>query len=370
MRFFALCGWKTLVGASLAGVNLARVSLAGAALGAAVWPAFAQTATSERVAPAAGAPAAAVATSTAPPHPWLPAAYRNIPPDALAGIARDPALGDAELARLITLTRTYHPGRAQAVARAGNVRRGFLGNDIEQRIVDAELARLDLQLAEETAHALIDLRAAAAKLVSTRALEALTVQGLQLINQRLAAGLSTHAELERMTEIAVKARSLSVRTLQERSAAAARLTALTGAQTTDAAVALGAFNHPLRSGAPADLLERPDVRAARIRQETREASSAELSAFYREAVLKALEEAESAYVAVISARAQRTAAADLTAAASRQAASLLAQLEAGRISRVQHVEAEMNLREAQWRAVDADAAYFKALATLERALGK
>ena len=365
MRFFALCGWKTLVGA-----NLARVSLAGAALGAVVWPAFAQTVTSERVAPAASAPAAAIATSTAPPHPWLPAAYRNLPPDALAGIARDPALGDAELARLITLMRAHHPGRAQAVARAGNVRRGFLGNDIEQRILDAELARLDLQLAEETAHALIDLRAAAAKLVSTRALEALTLQGLQLINQRLAAGLATHAELERMTEIAVKARSLSVRTLQERSAAAARLTALTGAQTTDAAVAFGAFNYPLRSGAPADLLERPDVRAARIRHETREASSAELSAFYREAVLKALEEAESAYVAVISARAQRTAAADLTAAASRQAASLLAQLEAGRISRVQHVEAEMNLRDAQWRALDADAAYFKALATLERALGR
>ncbi len=308
-----------------------------------------------------------------------------MPPDALAGIVRDPALGDAELARLIALTRTHHPGRAQAVARAGNVRRGFGSNDIEQRILNAELARLDLQLAEETAHALIDLRAASAKLNTTRALEALAEQGLQLINQRLAAGLATHADLERMTETSVKARTVTTRTQQERSAAAARLSGLTGvqksdvqvsdAQTTntpliDAAAPTTAFRYPLRSGTPADLLERPDVRAAQIRQETREASAAELAAFYREAVLKALEETESAYATAVSARAQRAAATDLTATATRQAASLLAQLEAGRIGRAQHVEAEMTVREAQLRAVDAEAAYFKALATLERALGR
>ena len=355
MRFFVWYGWKGLV---------------AAALGSVVLPVFAQTATSERVVPATSPPAAAVATPVAPSHPWLPAAYRNRPADALAGVTRDPALGDAELARQITLTRAHHPGRAQTVARAANVRRGFLGNDIEQRLLDAELARLDLQLAEETAHALIDLRTAATKQGSTRALEALAAQGLQLINQRLAAGLATHAELERMTETAVKARSLTVRAQQERSAAAARLTALTGAQTTDADATLATFNYPLRSGNPADLLDRPDVRAARLRQETRAASSAELSAFYREVMLKALEEAEGAYAAAVSARAQRTAAADLMAASTRQAASLLAQLEAGRIGRLQHVEAEMNLRDAQLRAADADAAYSKALATLERALGK
>lgn len=298
-----------------------------------------------------------------------------MPPDALAGIARDPALGDAELARLITLTCTHHPGRAQAVARAGNVRSGFGSNDIEQRILNAELARLDLQLAEETAHALIDLRAATAKLNTTHTLEALAAQGLQLINQRLAAGLATQADLERMTESSIKARAVTTRTQQERSAAAARLSALTGAQTADAqtpdaAVPSTAFTYPLRRGTPADLLERPDVRAAQIRQETREASAAELTAFYREAVLKALEETESAYAAAASARAQRSAAAELTGAASRQAASLLAQLEAGRIGRVQHVEAELNVREAQLRAVDADTAYFKALATLERTLGR
>lgn len=357
MRFFVWCGGRTLVGATLAGL----------ALGTAMLPVFAQTATGERVAPAAGSLPAAIATPAAPSHPWLPAAYRNMPPDAVAGVTRDPALGDAELAHLIALTRTYHPGRAQAVARAGNVRRGFLGNDVEQRILDAELARLDLQLAEETAHALSDLRAAIAKEDTTRALEALATQGLQLINQRLAAGLATLTDLERMTETAVKARAVTTRTQQERSAAAARLTALTGVQ---GGVPAGNFTYPLRSGTPVDLLDRPDVRGARIRQETREASNAELSAFYREAVLKALEETESGYAAAVSARAQRTAAADLTAAAARQAASLLAQLEAGRISRVQHVEAELNLREAQLRAVDADAAYFKALATLERALGR
>jgi Outer membrane efflux protein len=357
MHFFVWCGGRSLVGAAFI----------GAILGAAMLPVLAQTATSEPVAPAAVSLPAAVATPAAPSHPWLPAAYRNMPPDAVAGVTSDPALGDAELARLITLTRTYHAGRAQAVARASNVRRGFLGNDVEQRILDAELARLDLQLAEETAHALIDLRAATAKQDTTRALEALATQGLQLINQRLAAGLATHTDLERMTETAVKARAVTTRTQQERSAAAARLTALTGVQ---GGVPAGTFTYPLRSGTPADLLDRPDVRAARIRQETRDASSAELSAFYREAVLKALEETENGYAVAVSARAQRTAAADLTAAAARQVASLLAQLEAGRISRVQHVEAEMNLREAQMRAADADAAYFKALATLERALGR
>ena len=303
----------------------------------------------------------------------LPAVYRNAPADAVAGATRDPALGDAELARLIALTRTFHPGRAQVAARVTNTRRGFLGGDAEQRLVEAELARVDLQVAEETAHAYFDLRAANAKLDIARVLEALTAQALQLTNQRLAAGLTAHADLERMTETAVKARGVAARTQQERAASAARLHGLTGAEAADLAnptAAPIASAYPIRSSAPSALFGRPEVRAARIRQESREASVAELAAFYREAVLKALEDTEGAYAAAVSARAQRTAAADLAATAARQATSLLVQLDAGRIGRVQHIEAESAAQETRLRAIDAEAAYAKALASLERALGK
>ena len=161
MRFFTMCGRKSLVGAILGGMVL---------------PVFAQTAA---------------------PNVPLPAAYRNAPSNAVAGVTRDAALGDAELARLINLTHAHHPGRAQVAARMSGVRRGFWSgdNDAEQRFHAADLARLDLQLAEEAAHALADIRAANAKQEVARVLDALAAQGLHLINQRVAAGLSTHAEL-------------------------------------------------------------------------------------------------------------------------------------------------------------------------------
>ena len=356
MRFFIGLGLKALVGAAL--VVAAPVALAQVAQGTGAGP-----------------------MASMDPALSLPAIYRNAPADAVAGATRDPALGDAELARLIALTRTFHPGRAQVAARLTNTRRGLFGGDTEQRFVETELARIDLQVAEETAHAYFDLRAANAKLGIARVLEALAAQGLQLTNQRLAAGLAAHTDLERMTETAVKARGAAARTQQERAASAARLNGLTGAEATDLAAPLAAplasptalptaIAYPIRSSVPAELLGRPEVRAARIRQESREASIAEQAAFYREAVLKALEDTEGAYASAVSARAQRTAATDLAATAARQAASLLVQLEAGRIGRVQHIEAETAAQEARLRAIDAEAAYAKALASLERALGK
>ena len=352
MRFFIGLGLKALVGAAL--VVAASAVLAQAAQGTGAGP-----------------------MASMDPALSLPAIYRNAPADAAAGATRDPALGDAELARLIALTRTHHPGRAQVAARLTNTRRGLFGGDTEQRFVETELARIDLQVAEETAHAYFDLRAANAKLDIARVLEALAAQGLQLTNQRLAAGLAAHTDLERMTETAVKARSVAARTQQERAASAARLHGLTGAEAADLAAPLAspaalpiAIAYPIRSSVPAQLLERPEVRAARIRQESREASVAEQAAFYREAVLKALEDTESAYASAVSARAQRTAATDLAATAARQASSLLVQLEAGRIGRAPHIEAETAAQEARLRAIDADAAYTKALASLERALGQ
>lgn len=360
MRFFRDLGLRSLVGAALVVAAPAILAQAAQGLGA-------------------------VPKAAMDPALSLPAIYRNAPADAVTGATRDPALGDAELARLIALTRTFHPGRAQVAARGTNTRRGFLGGDAEQRFIEAELARIDLQVAEETAHAYFDLRAANAKLDIGRVLEALAAQGLQLTNQRLAAGLAAHADLERMTETAIKARGVTARTQQERAASAARLNGLTGAQAADLAGPLAAslakplatptaapiaITYPIRSSLPAELLGRPEVRAARIRQESREASVAELAAYYREAVLKALEDTEGAYATAVSARAQRTATADLAAAAARQAALLLVQLEAGRIGRVQHIEAETAAQEARLRTIDAEAAYAKALASLERALGK
>ena len=315
----------------------------------------------------------ALAQAPAAPEVALPAAFRNAPADAIESSAHDAALGEAGLARLIALAHIHSPARAQAVARISGARRTFGGGDIEQRLHQAELARVDHQLAEELAHAWFDSRAAAARLANADVLDALAAQGLQLVNQRLAAGIATQAELERMHEAAIKARTLRARAAQERGAAGARIAALTGEQAapiTPAPVPAPApLSYPIRAAAPAALLERPEVRAARVRLEARDASAAELAAFYREALLKALEETETAYAAAVSARAQRSAAAELAANAARQAAAVLAQLEAGRVGRLQHIEAQLAAQETRLRVVDAEAAYAKSLATLERMLG-
>ena len=317
----------------------------------------------------------ALAQAPAAPEVALPAAFRNAPADAIESSAHDAALGEAGLARLLALAHIHSPARAQAVARVSGTRSTFpfAGNDIEQRLLLAELARVDHQLAEELAHAWFDSRAAAARLAISDVLDALAAQGLQLVNQRLAAGVATQAELERMHEAAIRARTLRARAAQERGAAAARTAALTGEQAapiTPAPVAAPApLSYPIRAAAPAALLERPEVRAARVRLEARDASPAELAAFYREALLKALEETETAYAAAVSARAQRSAAAELAANAARQAAAVLAQLEAGRVGRLQHIEAQLAAQETRLRVVDAEAAYAKSLATLERMLG-
>ena len=388
MRFFTLWGRKALVGAIVGGMALPVLAQTVTYTPATASPADAPVTITPAL-PPARAEAARASTlqpqlPTAPQVP-LPAAYRNAPPDASTGVPRDAALGNAGLARLIALTRTHHPGRAQIAARMMHIQRGFWGggggNDAERRYHAADLARLDLQLAEEAAHALADIRAANAKQEVARVLDALAAQGLHLINQRVAAGLSTHAELERASEAAIKARSLAARAEQERGAAAARLSALTGvdaallaatpagdASVTAATPVITQATYPMRSADPADQLQRPEVRAALIRMEDRNANATELAALYREAVLKSIEDTENAYAAAVSARAQRIAAFDLAAAAARQSASLLAQLEAGRIGRIGHIEAETTAQEARLRVIDADATWFKALASLERAL--
>ena len=332
----------------------------------------------------------ALAQAPAVPAVTLPAAFRNAPADAIETGTHDAALGEPALARLIALAYTHNPARAQAVARISSTGRTRDGGDIELRMHRAELARLDHQLAEEMAHAWFDRHAATSRLAIADVLDALAAQGLQLVNQRLAAGVATQPDLERMHEAAIKARSLRARAVQERGAAAARIAALTGEQGTPAvasapdqdaarasipapppapATAAGALAHPIRATAPAALFERPEVRAARVRLEVPGTSPAELAAFYREAVLKALEDTETAYAAAVSARAQRSSAADMRATAGRQQAAVLAQLEAGRVGRLQHIEAQASSQEAQLRVTDAEAAYAKSLATLERMLG-
>ena len=367
MRFFAGMGKNPLVGATLGSMGQ-WIFVPALCLLVPLIPL--------PYAPAAYAQAPAASTA---PAVALPATFRNAPTDAVASNARDASLGEPALARLITLTRRHSPARAQAEARVSNARRSFSGGDIEQRMHTAELARLDLQLAEELAHAWFDHRAAETRLGIARVLDALGAQGLLLVNQRLAAGLATQADLERMNEAAIKARAVTVRATQERATAHARIAALTGENAAESAsppiaVAASALApalpaYPIRAALPAALLERPEVRAARVRLEARDASAQELAAFYREAVLKALEETETAYAAAVSARAQRTAATELAATAERGHTAVLAQLEAGRVSRVQHIEAQIVMQDARLRAVEADNSYAKALATLERALG-
>ncbi len=375
MRFFAILPGKPLVGAAPGGIPIwifitALLSLLQVPLAPAV---FAQ------------APAASAA-----PAVTLPAKFRNAPADAVESSTPDASLGEPALARLIALSRTHSPARAQAEARISNARRSFSGGDIEQRMHAAELVRLDLQLAEELAHAWFDRRAAETKLGIAHVLDTLGAQGLALVNQRLAAGLATQTDLDRMNEAAIKARALAVRATQERAAADARIAALTGENAAEPApistplpipasglapapasgLAPAPLAYAIRSALPSFLLERPEVRAARVRLEARDASAAELAAFYREAVIKALEETETAYAAAVSARAQRTAAAEQATAAERQNTAVLAQLEAGRLGRVQHIDAQIVAQDARLRVVEAENAYAKALATLDRNLGR
>ena len=370
MRFFAGITTKPLVGATLGGMG--QWLFVNTLVLPVILPLVLLT-----HAPAASAQAA---TASTVPVVLLPTTFHNVPADAVESGARDASLGEPALARLIALARAHSPARAQAEARISNARRSFSGGDIEQRMHAAELARLDLQLSEELAHAWFDARTAGAKLDIARVLDALGAQGLLLINQRLAAGLATQADLERMNEAAIKARALNVRATQERAAANARIAALTGenagepasasAPVPASALAPAEAAYAIRAALPVALLERPEVRAARVRLEARDASPQELAAFYREAVLKALEETETAYAAAVSARAQRTAAAELAATAARQHTAVLAQVEAGRLGRVQHIEAQIVMQDARLRAVEADNSYAKALATLERNLGK
>ena len=65
----------------------------------------------------------------------------------------------------------------------------------------------------------------------------------------------------------------------------------------------------------------------------------------------------------------RTAAAELAGTAERQNTAALAQLEAGRLSRVQHIETPIVMQDARLRLVEAESHYAKALATLQRRLG-
>ena len=369
MRFFTGMARKLLARAAVGGA-LVLISASGSS----------QTAAP---APAATATSAAALSASAPPAVALPSRFRNQPTDALTSSARDPALGEAELARLIALGIGHSPLRAQAVARIDAVRPSFRrSGDEEKRALEADLARLDEQLAEEAAHAWFDGRAADARLGVAHFINALAAQGLQLVNQRMAAGLATQADLERLHEAAIKARALTARATQERSAAVARIAALTGehasftagANAASAENAAPAIRAAIRAATPATLQERADVRAARIRAAyaslQRDASAAELAAFHRESLLKALEETEQAYAAAVNARAQRSGAAELAATAARQSAAMLAQLEAGRIGRLQHVEVQLAQQDARLREIDTAVLYAKALATLERALGR
>ena len=381
MRFFAGMARKALAGAAVSGAFVLTSA-----------PSYAQTASSSAVTTAiTSTTSTATTTSTAAGLPaiTLPTRFRNQPANAITSSARDPALGEAELARLIALTLQHSPARAQAAARVNAVRPGFMrSGDAEKRALEADLARADDLLAEEVAHAWFDGRAADARLDVARAMDALAAQGLLLVNQRVAAGLATQADLERLHEAAIKSRSLAARAAQERGAAAARIAALSGEQVAgfasvpDAASAAHSsaapasaapLSYAIRASTPATLQERADVRAARIRAtlalEQRDASAPELVAFYRESVHKALEETENAYAASVNARAQRASAAELAAAATRQAGALLVQLEAGRIGRLPHVEAQLPVQDARLRIIDAELQYAKSLASLERASG-
>lgn len=327
-------------------------------------------------------PAPAAAQPVAVPSVVLPAAFRNAPPDAQAQAAPNPVFSDPDLARLIDAARRHSPAHAPLRARLSSLGSGSAAA-IEKRFLEAELARLDHQVAEEVAHAWQDARAASARTALAAGLEHLARETAELVRQRLDAGLAIRTELDQETERAHKISTLVQRFAQEKNVALTRLLTLTAetvlppaaaqapVTTTAASTATSTAPPaaPIRAATPSLLLQRPDVRAARVRLDSREAGAAELQAGYREVLLKALEEAEAAYAAAVTARGLRAAALPLAASAQRQTAALKEQLDAGRIGKAQWLEAQAAEQRARLSVLDADHAYARALVTLERALG-
>lgn len=314
------------------------------------------------------------AQERARPAVKMPAVFREMP--ASAQTVPPPwwkALDETALEGWLAAARRHQPARAALEARIESLNQGWSSRAAEQRVLLAEIERLDAHNEREVIDVVLELRSLEARRGLAERQRDLAAEALALVRQRLDAGLATASEEHQASGGAVRAEALVARLARERMAAEGRLGGLTGAMQLQVPVpALWRTPMPLPvpAAAPAALLMRADVRAAAERPAGRAVSVGELDAAYRETLLRAVDEAEAAYASLQLAQKQQTLAEARVVLAVRQFMTVRMLLEAGRSARGAMIEADLQTVDAQLQLQEAALLTLRALAQLHLALGQ
>lgn len=308
------------------------------------------------------------------PEVELPVAFRQMP--AAAQAVSGPwwgALEEGALPGWLASARAHHPLRAGLEARVKALDQGWVSRAVEQKVLRAEIERMEDQSEREVLDAVLELRSLEARHGLAERQAAQADESLNLVRQRLAAGLATRAEEHEASARAARLATQVSRLTRERQTVEGRLAGLTGqAQLRVPVQPLSRMLMalPVPAAVPATLRERADVRAVRERVATREVSAAELDAAYRESLLRAVDEVEAAYAALQLAQGQQTAAEVQVALGVNQLMATRSQFDAGRVARGAMVEAELQLLDVQQQLQEAALQTRRALAQLYFALGR
>lgn len=314
------------------------------------------------------------AQERARPAVQLPAAFREMPANAqTVPLPWWKALEESALEGWLVAARRHQPARAALEARIRALNQGFSSRAAEQRVLLTEIERLDAANQRDVIEVVLEIRSLEARRGLAERQRELAAEALDLVRQRLNAGLASAADLHQASGGAVRAEAMVARLARERMAAEGRLGGLTGAaqlQVPVPALSRMLMLLPVPAATPADLLVRADVRAAAERRAGRDVSAGELDAGYRETLLRAVDEAEAAYAALRLAHKQQTLAEARVALAVRQLMTVRMQLEAGRAARGAMIEADLQTVDAQSQLQEAALLSLRALAQLHLALGQ
>lgn len=308
------------------------------------------------------------------PEVALPLAFRQMP--ATAQAVSSPWWGpleESDLSGWLNSARSHHPSRAGLEARVKSLDQGWVSRAVEQKVLRAEIERLEDQSEREVLEAVLELRSLDARHGLAERQAAQADESLGLVRQRLAAGLATRAEEHEASARTARLATQLARLTRERQTVEGRLAGLTGqAQLRVPVQALSRtlMALPVPAAVPATLRERADVRAVRERVATREVSAAELDAAYRESLLRAIDEVEAAYASLQLAQGQQSAAEAQVVLGVTHLMATRSQFDAGRVARGALVEAELQLLDVQQQLQEAAFQTRRALAQLYFALGR
>ncbi len=308
------------------------------------------------------------------PEVELPPNFRQMP--AAAQAVSSPwwgALEEGALPDWLSSARTHHPLRAGLAARIKALDQGWVSRAVEQKVLRAEIEGLEDQSEREVVEAALELRSLEARqgLAEQQATQADEL--LNLVRQRLAAGLATRAEQHEASARAARFVTQVSRLTRGRQAAEGRLAGLTGM--TQLRVPVQPLSRmlmglPVPAAVPASLRERADVRAVREHVATREVGAAELDAAYRESLLRAVDEVEAAHASLQLALGQQTAAEVQVVLGVNHLMATRPQFDAGRVARGIMAEAELQLLDMQQQLQESALQARRALAQLYFALGR